>query len=105
MNILKVYKETDITNQEMMDVLQKLRFIEVSGDVHDYRMENKAFDMYLIMPRRPLNEFILKGYTAKFSKMLLDFGVIEDFDDLVKMVLKERTKNKREQKKQLAVMA
>jgi hypothetical protein len=105
MTILKVYKETDITNKEMIDVLQRLGFVEVAGDVHDYRMENKAFDMYLLMPRRPLNEFILKGYTAKFSKMLLDFGVTEDFDDLVKMVLKERAKKRREEKKQMAVVA
>ncbi len=54
--------------------------------------------MYLAMPRRPLDEFILKGYTAKFSKMLLDFGVLEDYDDLVKMVLKERLKKRRELK-------
>ena len=105
MAILKVYKETDITNKEMIDVLQRLGFVEVAGDVHDYRMENKAFDMYLLMPRRPLNEFILKGYTAKFSKMLLDFGITEDFDDLVKMVLKERAKKRREEKKQIAVVA
>ena len=58
MNILKVYKETDITNKEMIEVLQKLGFIEVTGDVHDYRMENKTFDMYLVMPRRSFNEFI-----------------------------------------------
>lgn len=44
-------------------------------------------------------------YTAKFSKMLLDFGVIEDFDDLVKMVLKERAKKRKEEKKQMAAMA
>ena len=105
MTILKVYKETDITNKEMIDVLQKLGFTEIKGDEHDYRMENKSFDMYLIMPRRPLTEFILKGYTAKFSKMLLDFGVTEGFDDLVKMVLKERAKKRREDKKQVAVMA
>jgi hypothetical protein len=105
MAILKVYKETDITNKEMIDVLQRLGFVEVTGDIHDYRMENKAFDMYLLMPRRPLNEFILKGYTAKFSKMLLDFGITEDFDDLVKMVLKERAKKRREEKKQIAVVA
>jgi hypothetical protein len=105
MAILKVYKETDITNKEMIEVLQKLGFIEVTGDVHDYRMESKTFGMHLLMPRRPLNECILKGYTAKFSKMLLDFGVTEDFDDLVKMVLKERAKKRREEKKQMAVMA
>ena len=104
MNILKVYNETDITNAEMMEALKKLGFIEIAGDVHDYRMESKTFDMYLIMPRRPLNEFILKGYTAKFSKMLVDFGVTEDFDDLVKMVLKERAKKRREEKKHTAVM-
>ena len=105
MNILKVYKETDITNKEMMEVLQKLGFTEVIGDVNDYRVENKSFDMYLVMPRRPFNDFILKGYTAKFSKMLLDFGVTEDFDDLVKMVLKERAKKRKEEKKQMAMTA
>ena len=103
MNILKVYKETEITNEEMIEALQKLGFIEVAGNVHDYRMENKALDMYLIMPRRPLNEYILKGYTTKFSKMLLDFGVIEDYDDLVKMILKERLKKQKAQKKQAAI--
>lgn len=66
MNILKVYKETDITNKEMIEVLQKLGFKEVIGDANDYRMENKTFDMYLVMPRRPFNEFILKGYTLSF---------------------------------------
>ena len=105
MTILKVYNETDITNAEMIEVLQKLGFIEVAGDAHDYRMESKTFDMYLIMPRRPLNEFILKGYTTKFSKMLLDFGVLDDYDDLVKMVLKERAKKRRELKKQVAEVA
>jgi hypothetical protein len=104
MTQLKVYKETDITNKEMIDVLQKLGFIEAKGDAHDYRMESKTADMYLLMPHRPLNEFILKGYTTKFSKMLLDFGVTEDFDDLVKMVLKERAKKRRAEKKQMAIM-
>jgi small nuclear ribonucleoprotein (snRNP)-like protein len=32
-------------------------------------------------------------------------GILEDFDDLVKMVLKERTKKRKKQKKQTAVMA
>lgn len=104
MTILKVYKETDITNKEMIDVLQKLGFKEIPGDPHDYQMENTTFDMYIIMPRRSPNEFILKGYTTKFSKMLVDFGVTEDFDDLVKMVLKERAKKRREEKKHTAVM-
>ncbi len=105
MNILKVYNETNMTNAEMIDVLQKLGFVEVAGDAHDYRMENKTFDIYLVMPRRPLNEFILKGYTAKFSNMLVDFGITENFDDLVKMVLKARTKKRRDLKTQTAEAA
>jgi hypothetical protein len=105
MNILKVYNDTNITNAEMIEVLQKLGFSEVAGDAHDYRMESKTFDMDIIMPRRPLNEFILKGYTTKFSNMLLDFGVTENFDDLVKMVLKARTKKRRELKTQTAEAA
>jgi hypothetical protein len=105
MNILKVYNETNITNAEMIEVLQKLGFTETAGDAHDYRMESKTFDLALIMPRRPLDEFILKGYTTKFSNMLLDFGIIQEFDDLVKMVLKARTKKRRELKTQTAEAA
>ena len=105
MNILQVYKETDITNAEMIAALHTLGFVEAVGDAHDYRMENEAFDMYLVMPRRPLDEFILKGYTTKFSNMLLDFGVTKDYDDLVKMILKERTKKQKALKQQTSEAA
>ena len=99
--ILKVYKETDISNGEMLAVLEKLKFHEIPSDPIEYRLQHATTDLYVVMPRRPLNEFILKGYTAKISKMLLDFGIVEDFDDLVKMVLKERTKKRRTLKKQM----
>jgi hypothetical protein len=105
MNYLRVYKETQITNSEMLNVLKTLGFKEVNGDPRDYRMENTEYDMYIAIPRRPLDENILKAFTASTSHLLSEFGVIEDFDDLVKMVLKERTKKRKEEKKQMAVMA
>jgi hypothetical protein len=105
MNILSIYKNTDVTNREMLEALKKLGYTEVEGDPRDYRMENKAADSYVVMPRRPLDENIIKAFTATFSNLLYMQGVIEDFDDLVKMVLKERTKKRREEKKQIAVGA
>lgn len=105
MNILSIYKNTDVTNGEMLEVLKKLGYIEVAGDPRDYRMENKAADSFVVMPRRPLDENIIKAFTATFSNLLYMQGITEDYDDLVKMVLKERTKKRRELKKQVAAVA
>lgn len=103
MNYLRVYKETQITNSEMLNVLKTLGFKEVNGDPRDYRMENTEHDLHITIPRRPLDENILKAFTASTSHLLSEFGVIEDFDDLVKMVLKERVKKRKGEKKQMAL--
>jgi hypothetical protein len=105
MNILSIYKNTDVTNGEMLEALKKLGYVEVAGDPRDYRMENKAADSHVIMPRRPLDENIVKAFTATFSNLLFMQGITEDFDDLVKMVLKARTKKRRELKTQTAEAA
>ncbi len=105
MNILSIYKNTDVTNREMLEALKKLGYTEVTGDLHDYRMENKTADSYVVMPRRPLDENIIKAFTATFSNLLYMQGIIDDYDDLVKMVLKERAKKRREEKKQVAEVA
>lgn len=105
MNYLRVYKETHITNSELLNVLKTLGFKEVNGDPRDYRMENTGYDLHISIPRRPLDENILKAFTASTSHLLTEFGVIHDFDDLVKMVLKERAKKRKEEKKQVAMMA
>jgi hypothetical protein len=103
MNYLRVYKETQITNSEMLNVLKTLGFKEVNGDPRDYRMESTEHALHITIPRRPLDENILKAFTASTSHLLTEFGVIEDFDDLVKMVLKERAKKRKEEKKQMAM--
>ena len=105
MNMLSIYKNTDVTNGEMLEALTKLGYIEVAGDPRDYRMENKAADSFVVMPRRPLDENIIKAFTATFSNLLYMQGVTENFDDLVKMVLKARTKKRRDLKTQTAEAA
>jgi hypothetical protein len=105
MTILKVYKETQITNGEMLAMLTQLGFVEVPSNPIEYRMQHTVSELYLVMPRRPLEEYILKGYTAKFSYLLCEFGIVEDSDDLVKMILKERAKKRRDIKNQVAVAA
>jgi hypothetical protein len=105
MTILKVYKETQLTNGEMLAALTHLGFKEVPSNPIEYRMQHTASELYLALPRRPLDELILKGYTAKFSYQLCEFGLIEDSDDLVKMILKERAKKRRDLKMQTAEAA
>lgn len=102
MTILKVYKETQLTNGEMLAMLMQLGFKEVPSNPIEYRMQHTASELYLVMPRRRLDEYILKGYTAKFSYQLCEFGLIDDSDDLVKMILKERAKKRRDLKMQTA---
>lgn len=105
MTYLKVYKETQVTNSEMLQILQSLGFKESNGDPHDFRLENVQYGMSIVIPRRPLDEYILKTFTASTSHLLYEFGVITDYDDLVKMVLKARTKKRRDLKTQTAEAA
>jgi hypothetical protein len=95
MTILKVYNETQVTNGEMLAILAQLGFVETPSNPIEYRMQHTTSELYLVMPRLPLNEYILKGYTAKFGYLLCEFDILKDNDDLVKMILKERAKKRR----------
>jgi hypothetical protein len=100
MLILRVYKDADVTVGEMLEVLNGLGFEEIPSDPKEYLLENKAFNIKFHLPRKSSEIYVLKGYTAMFSQRLVDHGVLNDFDDLVKMVLKERARKKRALKKQ-----
>ena len=90
MNYLRVYKELDITNREMIETLMRLGFKETLVDAKEYRMVNEAKKSVIRLPREPLDQYILKAYTVSFSNLLYLQGLIADFDDLVKMIEKER---------------
>ena len=105
MTILKVYNETQVTNGEMLATLMQLGFSEIPSNPIEYRMQHATSELYLVMPRLPLNEHILKGYTAKFGYLLCEFGITKHSDDLVKMILKTRTKQRRNVQTQTAEAA
>lgn len=90
MNYLRVYKDLDITNREMIEALNRLGFTETPHSTREYRMVNDAQKSVIRIPREPLDQYILKAYTVSFSNLLYLQGIIADFDDLVKMIEKER---------------
>jgi hypothetical protein len=100
MNYLTVYKDTEVTNNEMLEALKSLGYVEIENEPLYIRLENPQSKLHLVMPNDPLSEYIKKYYTAKFSYQLEMFEIIKHRDDLVKGILKERTKKKRALKKQ-----
>jgi hypothetical protein len=90
MNYLRVYKELDVTNREMIETLSRLGFKETSVSPKEYRMVNELKKSVVRLPREPLDHYILKAYTVSFSNLLYLQGIIAEFDDLVKMIEKER---------------
>jgi hypothetical protein len=90
MNYLRIYKELDVTNQEVIEALIQLGFSEVSGSPKEYKMMNELQKSVIRIPREPLDSFILKAYTASYSNLLYLQGIIPEFDDFVKMIEKNR---------------
>ena len=90
MNYLRVYKELDVTNREMIETLTRLGFKETPVSPKEYRMVNEAKKSVVRLPCEPLDRYILKAYTVSFSNLLYLQGIIAEFDDLVKMIEKER---------------
>lgn len=86
MNHLRVYKELDVTNREMIEALNHLGFKEVPFSPNEYRMVHKTKKSFVRIPREPLDNYILKAYTVSFSNLLYLQGIIAEFDDLVKMI-------------------
>jgi hypothetical protein len=98
MTILTVYKNLDITNAEMIEALQKLGFKEKTGRSKSYWMVNEERQSDIRIPRKPLLDFILKADTATFSYLLHQQGIIKEYDDLVKMIEKDRLEKQKQEK-------
>jgi hypothetical protein len=104
MKFLRVYKELEVTNGEFLAALIQLGYYAAESDNPLlYRYVNDAFDSVVLIPRKPLDEYILKSFTAGYSNQLYWKGIIKHTDDLVKMIEKERLRKKREEKKAAAL--
>jgi predicted DNA binding CopG/RHH family protein len=92
MQYLHVYKEIVANYGEMADALKKLGFQDVSTSKH-FRLVNTAHNSEVKLPARPLDAVFSKVNLAGFSYQLYMQGVIEDYDDLAKLVEKNRLTN------------
>jgi hypothetical protein len=92
MQYLKIYKEMVATYGEIADALKKLDFQDMSTTQH-FRLVNTNHNSEVKLPARPLDTLFSKTNFAGYSHQLYMQGVIEDYDDLAKLVEKNRLAN------------
>jgi hypothetical protein len=98
MATFKIYKEIQPTYREWLSVLEQLGFKKqivelppISGVKRtQYRLENAAYRSVVWLPYRTDDAFVVKAYFASYSHLLYMQGVIEDVQDMAKMVEKSR---------------
>jgi predicted DNA binding CopG/RHH family protein len=89
MQYLHVYKEMVASYGEIAEALKKLGFQDVSTSKH-FRLVNTACNSEVKLPARPLDAVFSKVNLAGYSYQLYMQGVIEDYDDLAKLIEKSR---------------
>ena len=85
----KVYKEMSITNGELAQALTQLGYKNES-DSEIFRYINKVYDSIILLRANPPNRTLFKAIISGFSYQLYMQGVIEEQDDLAKLVEKNR---------------
>jgi hypothetical protein len=98
MATFSIYKEIQPTYGEWLPILEKLGFqkkvVELPtlfGDKQpQYRLENKAEKSIIILPYLPDDAPVLKAYFANYSIQLYYQGIIEDMQDMAKMIDQNR---------------
>lgn len=98
MPTFSIYKEIQPTYGEWLPILEKLgfqkkvvEFTTLFGDKKpQYRLENKAEKSIIILPFEPDDAPVLKAYFANYSIQLYYQGIIEDMQDMAKMIDQNR---------------
>ena len=85
----RVYKEMNITYGELAHALTQLGFKNESDSEH-FRYVNKEQDSVILLRANPASRLLFKAIISGFSYQLYMQGVIEDYDDLAKLVEKNR---------------
>jgi hypothetical protein len=89
MQYLHVYKEIVANYGEIAEALKKLGFQDVSTSKH-FKLVNTLHNSEVKLPARPLDAPFSKANLAGYSYQLYMQGVIEEYDDLAKLVEKNR---------------
>jgi hypothetical protein len=92
MQYLHVYKEIIANYGEVAEALKKLGFKDVSTSKH-FRLVNAVHNSEVKLPARPNDTIFSKVNLAGYSYQLYMQGVIEEYDDLAKLVEKNRLTN------------
>ena len=98
MPTFSIYKEIQPTYGEWLPILEQLGFKKQVVDMQtlfgekrpQYRLENAAEKSVIILPYLPDNAPVLKAYFASYSIQLYWQGIIEDMQDMAKMIERNR---------------
>ena len=85
----RVYKEMIITYGELAQALTQLGF-QNQSDANYFRFVNSEHNSRVLLKSNPENKTLFKAIISGYSYQLYMQGVIDDFDDLAKLVEKNR---------------
>jgi signal recognition particle subunit SEC65 len=88
----RVYKEMSITYGELAQALTELGYTNESDSDH-FRYVHKKCASVILLKANPSNRALFKAIISGFSYQLYMQGVIEEYDDLAKLVEKNRLTN------------
>ena len=88
----RVYKEMSITYGELAQALSQLGYKNDSDSEH-FRYVNKKHDSVILLRANSANRTLFKAIISGFAYQLSMQGVIEEEDDLAKLVEKNRMAN------------
>jgi hypothetical protein len=99
MEPFKIYKEIQPTYGEWFSILAELGYQKQVVDIKrpiskqhtkQYLLENLVEKSTIILPYLPESAPVLKAYFANYSHQLYLQGIIEDVQDMAKMIEKKR---------------
>jgi hypothetical protein len=99
MPVFTIYKEIQPTYGEWLSLLEEMGYEKKIVDIKhpiikdrtkQYRLENPMHKSFIILPIFPDNAPVLKGLFASYSIQLYWEGVIDDMQDMAKMIEKKR---------------
>lgn len=99
MEAFRIYKEIQPTYGEWFSILADLGYKKQVVDIKrpiskqhtkQYLLENSMEKSIIVLPFLPDNAPVLKAYFANYSNQLYMQGIIDDVQDMAKMVEKNR---------------
>ncbi len=85
MEKFRIYKDMDVTYQEVTAVLLSLGFVDES-DAERFYFVHKKTKAVFIMPQKPPTAKVLKAHFSANSYGLWASGVTKDIHDFAKMI-------------------